>query len=134
MDGKYGLDVIYEAIPADILQTEIDTCWVRYAGVDPAEYLKKYAGRAPIVHLKDFSCTLVKDPDHAPRKDCRLIVPSDFDFRPIGYGLQDIPAIMETVKTLGTQWVVVEQDAAPEGMTDLESVEKSRAYLKSIGY
>ncbi len=133
MDGKYGLDVIYDSIPADLLQTEVDTCWVRYSGVDPAEYLKKYAGRAPVVHLKDFSCTLVEDPDNAPRQYCRLIVPNDFEFRPVGYGMQDMPAIMETVKTLGTQWVVVEQDSTSMSLTALESAEKSRAYLKSIG-
>ena len=54
VDGKYGLDVLYDAIPADLLQTELDTCWVKVAGEDPVAYVTKYAGRAPIVHLKDF--------------------------------------------------------------------------------
>ena len=35
LDGEYALDVLYSTIPADLLQTEIDTCWVKVAGVDP---------------------------------------------------------------------------------------------------
>ena len=54
LDGEYALDVLYSTIPADLLQTEIDTCWVKVAGVDPSEYIMKYAGRSPVVHLKDF--------------------------------------------------------------------------------
>ena len=134
LDGKYALDVLYDSVPTDLLQTEIDTCWVKYAGVDPVEYLKKYPGRAPVVHLKDFSCTLIMDPENAPRHYCRLVAPTDFEFRPVGYGLQDMPAIMETVKTLGTQWVVVEQDSPSMELSALACAEKSRAYLKSIGY
>ena len=53
-DGRYALDYIYDTIPADLLQTEVDTCWVKVAGEDPAAYVKKYTGRSPLVHLKDF--------------------------------------------------------------------------------
>ncbi len=56
VDDKFKLDWLYETIDADLLKTEIDTCWVHYAGYDPAEYLLKYTGRAPVVHLKDFNC------------------------------------------------------------------------------
>ena len=53
-DGRYALDYIYDTIPADPLQTELDTCWVKVAGEDPAAYIRKYSGRSPVVHLKDF--------------------------------------------------------------------------------
>ena len=53
-DGRYALDYIYDTIPADLLQTELDTCWVKVAGEDPAAYVRKYTGRSPLVHLKDF--------------------------------------------------------------------------------
>ena len=53
ISGEYGLDFIYDAVSEDILKTEVDVCWVKYAGEDPAAYLRKYAGRAPVVHLKD---------------------------------------------------------------------------------
>ena len=53
-NGKYVLDVLYEEISEDLLKTEIDTCWVNVAGENPCDYVRKYTGRAPIVHLKDF--------------------------------------------------------------------------------
>ena len=51
---KYGIDVMYETVPADHLQTELDTCWVNVGGEDPAKFIEKYSGRTPVVHLKDF--------------------------------------------------------------------------------
>ena len=51
---KYGYDIIFDSVPADLLKTEQDTCWVNVAGEDPASYLVKYTGRAPVVHIKDF--------------------------------------------------------------------------------
>lgn len=131
LDGTYALDVLYSSVPADLLQTEVDICWAKFSGVDLVAYLKKYSGRAPIVHLKDFFCTPIADPDHAPREACRLVIPNDFEYRPIGSGVQDIPAVMETVKTLGTDWVVVEQDAPSMGLSAMECAEKSCLYLKN---
>ena len=55
IDGEYLLDRIYRKIPAEYLKTQLDTCWVRVGGEDPAEYILKYAGRSPIVHIKDYS-------------------------------------------------------------------------------
>ncbi|HML49384.1 MAG TPA: hypothetical protein PKE04_21810, partial [Clostridia bacterium] len=51
---QYGLDFLYDAVPAAFLMTEIDTCWVKYAGEDPSAYVRKYAGRCPVIHLKDY--------------------------------------------------------------------------------
>lgn len=46
-DGEYLLDIMYRDIPASLLQTEQDTCWVKASGVDPAAYIRKYSGRRP---------------------------------------------------------------------------------------
>ena len=54
IDGKYALDVLYESVPAELLQTELDVCWVNVGGEDPVDYIGKYSGRSPVVHLKDF--------------------------------------------------------------------------------
>ena len=54
LDGKYALEVLYDTVPADLLQTELDTCWVNVGGEEPAAYICKFSGRAPVVHLKDF--------------------------------------------------------------------------------
>ena len=55
-----------------------------------------------------------------------------FEFRPVGYGIQDVPAIIETAKAVGSKWLVVEQDQPSMGKTPLECAETSMEYLKSL--
>ena len=135
LNGKYALDILYEEVPAELLQTELDTCWVNIGGEVPAEYIRKYAGRCPVVHLKDFFGSKSEDmyeligiQSQAPKR------PSDFEFRPVGAGLQNFPEILKAAEESGANWVIVEQDKPSMGLTALESIKKSIDYLKSIGY
>jgi len=129
-DGKYAFDYMYEAIPADLLQTEIDTCWVNVAGENPSEYIRKYAGRCPVVHLKDFykegKAEGMYELIGVEKKEESKGV---FEFRPVGYGLQDIPSIVKASEESGAGYLVVEQDRSI-GRTSLEAVELSIKYLK----
>lgn len=135
-DGCYGLDYLYSHVPEDILQTEIDTCWVKVAGENPADYITKYSGRSPIVHLKDYYM------EGRPSNLYKLIgidsTEEDeetgvFEFRPVGHGIQDITSILDASLKAGAKWVVVEQDE-PEVRSSLEAAEMSRKYLKSLGW
>ena len=133
LDGKYALDILYDEVPAEYLQTELDVCWVNIGGEDPAKYLKKYAGRAPVVHLKDFygersedMYELIGIEKKTPKK------PGNFEFRPVGSGLQDFPAILEAAERAGSEWLVVEQDEPSMSLTPLECAKKSIDYLKSL--
>lgn len=132
-DGSFGLDYLYRAIPADLLQTELDVCWVKVAGQDPAAYIRRYAGRSPIVHLKDY---VGEKSAHMYEligmEQEKTEAPSTFAFRPVGYGIQDFPPILEAAVESGAQYVVVEQDAWEE--PSLEAARKSRAYLRSLGW
>ena len=133
MDGKYILDLIYDSIPADLLQTELDTCWVNIGGEDPAEYLLKYAGRAPIVHLKDFHGEKSDDMYELigiARKE--PVRPSNFEFRPVGSGAQNFPAILASAKKAGSNWIIVEQDKPSMGLSPMECIQKSIEYVKTI--
>ena len=135
---EYALDVLYSTIPADLLQTEIDTCWVNVAGVVPAEYVEKYSGRAPVVHLKDFKMSGAKQGqlykligiDENEEDDEQ----EAFSFMPVGYGVQDIPAILAACEDAGALWVVVEQDSPAKDDTPMNSVKLSREYLKTLGW
>lgn len=136
---EYALDVLYSTIPADLLQTEIDTCWVNVAGVNPAEYIEKYSGRAPVVHLKDFKKSgdnlgklydlIGIDEDEAEQEE-----EDAFSFMPVGYGVQDMPEILAACENAGAQWVVVEQDNPAKGDTPMNSVKLSREYLKTLSW
>lgn len=126
IDGKFALDLLYESVPASLLQTEIDTCWAKVGGVDPADYVRSYSGRAPIVHLKDFC-------GRAGGKMYALIgiddttdgSGSDFQFRPVGYGVQDLPALLQASEDAGSDILIVEQDDPSMGKTPLECAEMS---------
>ncbi len=136
-NGKYMLEDLYESVDADLLQTQLDTCWVKVGGEDPAEYLKKYAGRAPVVHLKDFTGSrkaATYELIGLEGNQRKAVETEKFSLRPVGYGCQDFPAIIEAAKVAGTEWLIVEQDRPDEGRTRMECVKLSREYLKSIGY
>jgi sugar phosphate isomerase/epimerase len=140
VDGEYGLDILYQSIPSELLKTEIDTCWVNVAGEDPAEYIRKYSGRSPVVHLKDF----VMSGKEKPKQMYELIgIESEeqdekdageaFGFRPVGYGVQNFPAILTASEEAGAEWVIVEQDRPAMGKTSMECADLSRKYLKGLG-
>lgn len=133
VNGAYILDTYYSRIPEDLLKTELDTCWVNVGGENPADYVRKYTGRAPIVHLKDFA--------GSKSSNMYALIGSDeakedsagkFEFRPVGYGKQDFPAILAASEEAGAVWVVVEQDSPSLEKTSLECAKMSIDYLKSI--
>ncbi len=128
VNGGFGLDLLYRSVPAELLGTQFDTCWVSVGGGDPVDFLKRYSGRSPVVHLKDYVGSRteeeirgVKDPN------------STFELRPVGSGVQNFPEIIKTAEECGTKWFVVEQDDPSMGLTSMQCAQKSREYLKSIG-
>ena len=133
--GKYALDDLYDSIPANLLQTQIDVCWVKVGGVNPADYILKYKGRSPIVHLKDFEAPkgmelkagyeLIGEAQKDPGR-------VNFPFRAVGYGNQDFPAILKAAETAGTKYLVVEQDLPSPGKTPLECAKDSLNYLNGL--
>ena len=135
LSGMYGLDFLYSAVCPNLLKTEIDTCWVKYAGEDPAAYVRKYAGRAPVLHLKDYIGR--KEGGAAPygligEKEAEENGNIAFCFKPVGYGCQNIKAIIDAGLEAGTEWFIVEMDASPERPA-LESAKMCIDTLKKIG-
>ncbi len=133
IDGKYALEVLYDTVSADLLGTELDTCWVRVGGEEPAAYVRKFAGRAPVVHLKDYAggksenmYELIGIESEKKADD------TPFEFRPVGYGVQDMPAIIAAAEAAGAEWLVVEQDMPSMGLDPLACAEKSIGYLRSL--
>ncbi|MCR5041565.1 MAG: sugar phosphate isomerase/epimerase [Clostridia bacterium] len=137
IDGKYGIDVMYETVPPEHLQTELDTCWVNVGGEDPAKFIEKYSGRTPVVHLKDFQM----GDGEKPQKLYALIGKDDdgeqadekaFTFKPVGHGVQDMPAIIAASESSGAKWLIVEQDNPESGNTEFGAAKMSIDYLRSL--
>lgn len=135
-NGEYRLVNLYNDVPADLLQTQLDTCWVNVGGENPASFIRRYDGRTPVVHLKDFAgqrsdkmYALIGVDDGDQKSETQTA----FELRPVGYGLQKFPEILEAATASGVQWVVVEQDSPSMGKTPLECAALSREYLKGLG-
>lgn len=111
--GRTAFDGIFEEVPAELLQVEMDTCWVHYGGYDPVAYIQKYAGRLPIIHLKDMK----------KREDgsAETVV--------LGEGEINLAAILEAANEAGTEWAVVEQDYCSRAA--LDSIADSMKWIKA---
>lgn len=90
VDGKLVIDRLLERIPADKLFAEFDLGWVQVAGADPAAYVRKYAGRVPIVHAKDFK--------------------ADGSDTEIGKGSVDWDSALAACEEVGVEYVIIEQE------------------------
>jgi sugar phosphate isomerase/epimerase len=90
-DGKYGLDIFYEHSDPRYVKAQLDTYWIRHGGADPAAYIRKLKGRAPLIHLKDWDKT-------------------DGSFAEVGEGTLDWKAIFDAAEEGGAVWYIVEQD------------------------
>ncbi len=110
---RTAFDFLFETVPSELLKVEMDTCWVYYGGYDPVEYINKYAGRLPIIHLKDMK----------KREDgtAETVV--------LGEGIVDLGAILAAAEQAGTEWAVVEQDYCSR--SPLESVADSLKWVKA---
>lgn len=135
-DNSYALDYLYDHIPSNLLQTELDTCWIKVAGEDPVSYLHRYAGRCPVVHLKDFYMEGNQENlykligiQSGEKKNQEK---GTFEFRPVGYGMQAIPEIVDAAEKAGAKVFVVEQDESV-GRPALDAAKMSRDYLRSLG-
>ncbi len=56
-NGKTWLERLYGSIDERYLKAEIDTYWIQAGGGDPAAWVRRYAGRQPLLHLKDMAVT-----------------------------------------------------------------------------
>ncbi len=133
INGEYILDKLYSEIPNDILKPEFDTCWIHYAGVEPSEYIKKYAGKIDVVHIKDFVCdkfasgpvySLIGNDEKPPTRE-----DNGFRFKPIGEGIANYNSILAACEECGVEYVVVEQDMCYDE-DSLDCAKRSRMFLK----
>lgn len=92
--AKTWLAMLYEQSDPRVLKAEIDTYWIQAGGGDPAAWIRKCAGREPLVHLKDMIVT--------PGREVR--------FAEVGEGNLNWPAILQACRDGGVEWYLVEQD------------------------
>jgi len=95
---------------------QLDAGWATVAGKDAAAYIRKYPGRTLTTHIKAGL------PKGTTGKKTIL-----------GQDVADWAAVVSAAREVGgTQWLVVEQEEYPKGMTPLQSVEASVDGLRDI--
>lgn len=57
IDGKIGFDELLRMTDPALVVVELDCGWAANAGVDPADYLRSYADRIQLLHIKDIKKT-----------------------------------------------------------------------------
>jgi len=135
-NGKWGYDEMFDAIPAENLQSELDTCWCDVATGEAPEFIKKYTDRIPVVHLKDYikkgevknMYKLIGIDEEESAGDTGY-----FGFRPVGFGQMIWEPVLAAAMDANAQWVIVEQDEHYE-LEPLECARRSREYLKILGW
>jgi sugar phosphate isomerase/epimerase len=133
-DGEYLLDIIKNNTTK--LGFELDVHWIQRAGVNPVEFVKGYAGRISLLHLKDYRIGQMDLSEIDFTKDMGKffdIFTNTIEFAELGEGNLDIAAIMEAGLESGAQYFLVEQDNT-YGRDPFECLEVSANHLRKLGY
>lgn len=98
VEGRFVYEVLLDMLDKDIF-FEIDTYWVKVAGHNPADIVRRFGSRAPLLHIKDGP---------AQWKDS---LPEDNPdpMTAVGKGTQNFPAIVAAANG-NTEWMIVEMD------------------------
>ncbi len=118
--GTTGLEVLMNETSKDLVSLELDIFWASVAGHDPVALLKTYAGRIPLLHLKDKARGFATQYNET--------VPPE-TFKEIGNGSIDIPAVLSAADAAGVRHYFVEQDQTPGD--PITSLRQSYTYLSS---
>jgi sugar phosphate isomerase/epimerase len=111
---RTGLDLLFEETDPRYLKAEIDVYWVQHGGADPAAWVRKVAGRMPVVHLKDM-----------------VILDGKQIMAEIGEGNLNWPSVLAACKDAKVDWYAVEQDVCQRN--PFESLKISYDNLKGMG-
>ena len=121
MEGSTPLEAILGASDAELVQLELDVFWVSITGNDPAETLRKYAGRVPLTHLKDKADGTPQAYKEGQAKET---------FKEVGNGVIDFGGVLAACGEAGVEHFFVEQDQTPGD--PLASLKQSIDYLRGL--
>ncbi len=114
-----GWDILaHEADPA-LVKFELDLGWVAAAGLDPAAFIARHAGRVQWLHVKDLKAST--HTNYALGMD-----PCE-----VGSGKQDWGRILRAAERAGVQHYYVEQEP-PFAIPRIEAAERSYRFLDRV--
>ncbi|MBC2266849.1 sugar phosphate isomerase/epimerase [Listeria sp. FSL L7-0083] len=117
INGRRVMDYMTDPVNGVCIYAEPDTYWIRAAGHEETEFIKRYSGRAPIIHMKDFVSGFdLKDMDN--------------NLVEIGQGEVDFRAIINWGEENGVEYYCIEQDKSRRDM--FETLNASYQYLLEL--
>ena len=122
IDGVRPIELLLKETPKEALGLELDTFWSSIAGVDPVKMVQTYAGRVPLVHLKDKAKGTPVQYDEGK-------VPHEA-FKETGRGEVNFGAFLPAAARAGVKYYYVEQDYSAG--SPLDSLRTSRQALAAL--
>ena len=112
-DGVVPFDLLVEATDPELVFLEMDVFWTVAGRANPVAYLRKYADRYKLMHLKDMSELKYFSGDGGDAAQWMALFPL---MASTGSGVLDLEAIIDTALAGGVEHFFVEQDmvANPE--------------------
>jgi sugar phosphate isomerase/epimerase len=101
-DNATRWDLFAQETDPNLLFLQLDTYWVTRTGHDPVDLLGRFAGRVPLLHLKD------------PSPDAGAMAGADALDTTVGDGLLDLPGVLRAARDTGVRWLVIEQEGDPD--------------------
>ena len=137
-NGQYLLDIIKDNTTN--LGFELDIHWIHRGGENPVEFIKKYAGRIRLLHLKDYRIGEMKMPEGGldmTNKEFIMKFMAGFynvvQFAEVGEGSMPVKECIEAGLAGGSEYFLVEQDDT-YGRDPFESLKISHDNLVKLGY
>lgn len=128
------IEAVVRDIPYELAGLCLDTGHLYYSGMDPSEFLKKYADQLDYVHFKDVDQAVYQQ---VLQEKIRFFEACGKGAMcPIGAGSLNYPEIKNTLEEIGySGYITIEQERDPRNSdTSLRDVKASVDYLKSVGY
>ena len=125
VEGQVPFDVLLPLLDSSV-GIELDLYWITKGGKSAVEYLKKYPGRYPVLHVKDMPGDIVCG--NGPTDFGKL---TDKDFAPVGSGVIDFSEIFKVNKISGAKHFIVENDKPADPK---ECIELSAKYLRAVKF
>jgi len=100
---------------------EMDVFWIVYGGQDPVKMLRQYAGRFPLMHVKDIRKGTILGRTPADVREEESV--------PLGQGIVDLPAALRAAVTTGVRHFYIEDEA----VNAAEQLPESLRYVRSLG-
>lgn len=131
-DGEYLLDIIKNTTKH--MGFELDIHWIQRGGENPVEFIKKYAGRIRLLHLKDYRIGEVKMSEGEFNLEKFMSAFNNIvEFAEVGEGSLPVKECIEAGLEGGSEYFLIEQDAT-YGRDAFESLKISRDNLIKLGY